>query len=178
MEKKIKLNKQGYEDYLKEIEKKEQELADLRIYKGKDAIFQGDNWHDNPTLYQAELQESVLMKEIAKMKHKIQYDVEIIENIGDDSLIDIGDVVKIDMIYSDDEKEEEIFKLVATTPSFNMKAEIKEISINSPLGNAMYHKKIGDVASYKVNDRIFKIELKEKVVLDLENDGKTLRKTK
>lgn len=176
MEKKMKINKQGYEDYLKEIARKEKELADLRLYKGNDAIFQGDNWHDNPTLYQAELQERVLMKEIAEMKHRLQNDVEIVENLGDDSLVDIGDVVKIDMIFSEDDREEEIFKLVATTPSFDMDAEIKEVSINSPLGNAMYHKKIGDVATYKVNDRTFTIELKEKVLLDLENDDKTLRK--
>jgi len=178
MEKKIKLNKQGYEDYLKEIERKEKKLAKLRIYKGTDAIFQGDNWHDNPTLYQAELQELVLMKEIAEMKHKLQNDVEIIENLGDDSLVDIGDVVKIDMIFSENDREEEIFKLVATTPSFDMNAVIKEVSINSPLGNATYHKKIGDVVTYKVNDRTFTIELKEKVSLDLENDDKTLRKTR
>ena len=49
MKEKFKLNKQGYEAYQKEIERKEKELADLRIYKGTDAIFQGDNWHDNPT---------------------------------------------------------------------------------------------------------------------------------
>ena len=178
MEEKIKLNKQGYEEYLQAIAKKEKELADLRMYKGSDAIYQGDNWHDNPTLYQAEMQERSLMREIAEMKYKLENNVEIVENLGDDSLIDIGDVVKIDMIFSADDREEEIFKLVATTPSFDMEAEIKEVSINSPLGNAMYHKKIGDVASYKVNDRTFTIELKEKVVLDLENDGKTLRKTK
>lgn len=178
MEGKIKLNKQGYEEYLQAIAKKEKELADLRMYKGSDAIYQGDNWHDNPTLYQAEMQERSLMREIAEMKHKLENNVEIVENLGDDSLIDIGDVVKIDMIFSADDREEEIFRLVATTPSFDMEIEIKEVSINSPLGNAMYHKKIGDVANYKVNDRTFTIELKEKVVLDLENDGKTLRKTK
>ena len=178
MEKKMKLNKQGYEDYLKEIARKEKQLADLRLYKGNDAIFQGDNWHDNPTLYQTELQERVLMREIAEMKHKLQNDVEIVENIGDDSLVDIGDIVKIDMIFSEDDREEEIFKLVATTPSFDMDAEIKEVSINSPLGNAIYHKKIGDAATYKVNDRTFTIELKEKVSLDLENDDKPLRKTR
>ena len=175
MEKKIKLNKQGYEDYLNEIARKEKKLADLRMYKGRDAIFQGDNWHDNPTLYQAELQEMALMKEIAEMKRRLN-NIEIVENLGDDSLIDIGDVIKIDMIYSEDDREEEIFKLVATKPSFDMESEINEVSINSPIGNAMYHRKIGDVVSYKVNDRTFTIELKEKVVLDLESGGNNLRK--
>lgn len=177
MEEKIKLNQNGYEDYLREIEKKEKELADLRMYKGKDAIYQGDNWHDNPTLYQAELQEMALMKEIAEMKQKLN-NIEIVQNIGDDSLVDIGDVVKIDMIFSENDREEQIFKLVGTSPNFDLNAEIQEISINSPVGKAMYHKKIGDVANYKVNDRTFTIQIKEKVTLDLENDTKILNKTK
>lgn len=177
MEKRIKLNKQGYEEYLEAIAKKEKELLDLRIYKGKDAIYQGDNWHDNPTLYQTESQEKALMREIAEMNFRLQT-AEIVENLYDDTLIDIGDVIKIDTIFSADEKDEEIFKLVATNPSFDMDAEIKEVSINSPLGNAIYHKKIGDVTSYEVNNTTFKIHLKEKVSLDLEKNNKILRKTK
>lgn len=178
MEKKIKLNQQGYEDFLKEIARKEKELADLRIYKGQDAILQGDNWHDNPTLYQTESQERTLMKEIAEMKHKLQNGVEIVETLEDADLIDVGDIVKINMIFSADNIGEAIFKLVATLPSFDMESEIKEVSINSPIGQAMYRKKIGDVVSYKVNDRTFTIKLKEKIVLDLEKEGKKLKKAK
>lgn len=167
MEEKIKLNKQGYEEYLKEIEKKEKQLADLRMYKGTDAIFQGDNWHDNPTLYQTELQEMSLMREITEMRRRVQ-NIEIVENVGNEELVDIGDIVKIDMIFSEDDREEELFKLVATAPNFDL--EIKEVSINSPIGNAMYHKKVGEIATYKVQDRIFTLQIKEKVVLGLEQE--------
>lgn len=178
MEEKIKLSKQGYEDYLKAIAEKEKQLADLRMYKGTDAIFQGDNWHDNPTLYQAELQEISLMREIAEMKHKLQNNVEIIENLGDEELIDIGDIVKIDMIFSENDREEEIFKLVATT-NLKFDAEIQEVSINSPIGNAMYHKKVGEIATYKVQDRTFTLQIKEKVVLGLEQEeGYPKKKTR
>ena len=170
MEEKIKLNKQGYEDYLKAIAEKEKQLADLRMYKGTDAIFQGDNWHDNPTLYQAELQERSLMREIAEMKYKLQNNVEIVENLGDEEIIDIGDIVRIDMIFSEDDREEEIFKLFATTPNLKFGAEIQEVSINSPIGNAMYHKKVGEIATYKVQDRTFTLQIKEKVVLGLEQE--------
>lgn len=179
MEEKIKLNKQGYEDYLKAIAEKEKQLADLRMYKGTDAIFQGDNWHDNPILYQAELQERSLMREIAEMKHKLQNNVEIVENLGDEEIIDIGDIVKIDMIFSEDDREEEIFKLVATTPNLKFGAELQEVSINSPIGNAMYCKKVGEIATYKVQDRTFTLQIKEKVVLGLEQEeGFSKKKTR
>ena len=87
---------------------------------------------------------------------------------GDEELVDIGDIVKIDMIFSEDDREEELFKLVATVPNFD--SEIKEVSINSPIGNAMYHKKIGEMATYKVQDRTFTLQIKEKVVLNLNQE--------
>ena len=113
------------------------------------------------------------MIEIAEMKQKL-LTAEIVENLGDESLIDIGDIVKIDMIFSESDREEEIFKLVATNPSFGLDTGISEVSINSPIGKAMYHKRIGETAQYKVNDRTFTIQIKEKVLLDLEE--KTLTK--
>ncbi len=171
----MKLNKQGYEDYLKAIQKKEKDLAAVRLYKGTEAIYQGDNWHDNPTLYQTEMQERTLMREISEMRNNL-LNAEIVENLGDESLIDIGDVVKINMIFSEDDIELETFKLVATNPNFDRNQEISEVSINSPLGKAIYHKKIGDMTSYKVNDETIQIEIIEKIQLDLEIGEESLKK--
>jgi transcription elongation factor, greA/greB, C-term len=175
MQEKIKLNKQGYYEYLKAIEEKEKELAFVRMYKGTDAIYQGDNWHDNPTLYQTEAQERSLMIEISEMKHKLQ-NIEIVESMNNESLIDIGDIVRVDIIFDEDDREEETFKLIATTPSFN--AKVKEVSINSPIGAAVYHKKVGDFATYKVKDNTFKLEILEKQNVELEQKNKTLKKTR
>ncbi len=165
MEEKIKLNQAGYEDYLKEIEKKEKELAELRIYKGADAIYQGDTWHDNPTLYQAELKEMALMRDISQMKQKLNC-IEIVESLGDVRLVDIGDIVKVDMIYEEDDIEEEIFKLIATTPDLNHENQIQDVSINSPLGKSLYHRKVGDTVSYQVKEHSYQVRIKEKVELN------------
>lgn len=165
MEEKIKLNQAGYEDYLKEIEKKEKELAELRIYKGADAIYQGDTWHDNPTLYQAELKEMALMRDISQMKQKLNC-IEIVESLGDARLVDIGDIVKVDMIYEEDDIEEEIFKLIATTPDLNHENQIQDVSINSPLGKSLHHRKVGDTVSYQVKEHSYQVRIKEKVELN------------
>lgn len=157
----MKLNKQGYEDYLKAINNKEKELADLRLYKGRDAIYQGDNWHDNPTLYQTESKERSLMLEIAKMKQELN-NIEIIENLGNQTLIDIGDIIEVKMFFSKNDQEKGFFKLVATSPKFDIDAEIQEISINSPFGSAVYRKKVGDVTTYKVNNKVYTIEILKK----------------
>lgn len=162
MEDRIRLSESGYDNYLKQIKEKEKELIDLRIYKGTDAIYQGDNWHDNPTLYETERQERALMQEIAEMKEKLNK-IEIVENIGDETLVDIDDIVKVEIIFSEEDKEEVVYKLIGSTPDFQTNNQFQEISINSPIGNAIYHKKIGDIANYNVNDRIFTIKIKEKI---------------
>ena len=89
--------------------------------------------------------------------------VEIVESLGNESLIDIGDIVRVDIIFNEGNRKEEVFKLIASSPSFD--SEIKEVTINSPIGVAIYHKKVGDFATYKVRDKVFKIEIIEKMIL-------------
>lgn len=54
---KIRMDKEGLEKFKLEIRSVEDELSEIRMYKGKTAIYQGDNWHDNPELYQTEAKE-------------------------------------------------------------------------------------------------------------------------
>lgn len=156
---KIKMDKEGYENYLKQIADLEKQLNETRLYKGKTAIFQGDNWHDNPELYQTEANERTLMQQISRMRDNIR-NIEIVERNLDMNVVDIGDFVLLDIIYSDDDIEELYIKLVGGEANF--KKEIPEISINSPLGKSIYQKNIGDKTSYQVNDNIFNVFIKDK----------------
>ena len=55
------------------------------------------------------------------------------------------------MSFSSEDTNELIFKLVgATSPKFDIDS-IMEITLNSPLGNAVYGKKVGETASYSVD---------------------------
>ncbi len=72
-----------YDNLLQEINNLEDELAKIRLYKGDVAIHQGDNWHDNPVLYQTELKESALMAKISKLKSEL-YSYEIIKERSSD----------------------------------------------------------------------------------------------
>lgn len=170
MSEKLRMDQKGYQEYLEEITKLEKQLNDLRKYKGTDAIFQGDNWHDNPTLYQAESQERSLMFRIKEMKVKA-LDIEIIEKVENGELIDVGDTVVIDMIFAPDDQEEQIFTLIGGNPDFEL--DIPQISINSPLGAAIYHKRIGDQANYTVQQRTINVLIKQKLNLEMEENNKT-----
>lgn len=170
MKEKIKMDQKGYQDYLEEISKVEAELNNVRMYKGTDAIYQGDNWHDNPTLYQTESQERSIMYRLKEMREKL-VNIEIVEKTNNDELVDIGDTVVIDMIFALDDQEEQTFTLIGGNPDFSL--EIPQISINSPLGGAIYHKKIGDQASYMVEKRTINVLIKQKLNLELSNEDKT-----
>ena len=157
----IKMDKEGFEKYKNQIVKLEEELANVRMYKGKTAIFQGDNWHDNPELYQTEAQERSLIQQIRDMKDNIR-NIEIVEKNENSDTIDVGDIVLIETIFDEDDIEEMTLKLVGGYGDLN--CEIPEISINSPLGKSIYGKKVLEQTSYQVNGNIFNVLIKEKVL--------------
>ena len=163
----IYLDQNGYNEYLKKIEQIKKAIQENN--KGRKEAFDagaGDGW-DSPEFEEIERTNMRLNGELRKMYEALDRIV-IIEKHNDQEIIDIGDIILADMIFSSNDTEEMIFKLVGTTG--NLEAEIEEVSINSPLGNAIYKKKIGDTCSYSVNNRNFSILLKKKLELKNEND--------
>lgn len=63
----------------------------------------------------------------------------------------------------------------------NFGAEVFEISINSPLGKAVYQRKVGDNVSYTVNGKVFNVTIinKSKTLAESSKDkGTTLKRNK
>ena len=91
-----KVHQYEYDNLLKSIEKLEEELADIRRYKGEVAIHQGDNWHDNPILYQTELKETALMSQIRNLREEL-YSYEIIKerNTG---MLDLSEILNPNIV--------------------------------------------------------------------------------
>lgn len=85
-----------YNNYLKSIEELEKQLSDIRKYKGEVAIYQGDNWHDNPILYQTELKESSLMKQLQNLREKV-YSMEIIKE-RTSNMLSIDDILEPNIV--------------------------------------------------------------------------------
>lgn len=89
---------------------------------------------------------------------------EIVEKHDDDTLVDVNDIVTVDMIFGPDDSEELEFKLVGSVGAHTSdKSGIQEVLINSPLGKSVYHKKVGEKASYKVESRVFNVEIISKI---------------
>ena len=143
---KIYLDKEGYDNYLKELdeirEKIRKNSSDISEFMSDDAY--GDSWHDNFAYEQAIKKESALLYELNEKKKGLSK-IEIIEKRKNSNQVEIGSIVSI-MI----EEEIEKYQLLGNTNS-NFNLDIPIITLNSPLGKALYHKEKGDKFSYSVD---------------------------
>ena len=146
---KIYLDEEGYQNYLKEIEEIREKIrknnVDISEFMSDDAY--GDGWHDNFAYEQAIKKESSLLFELANKKKGLSK-IEIITNKKCSNKVEIGSVVTIKI---DDELEK--YKLIGNTVS-DLTQEIPNITLNSPLGKAIYNKKSGDFFSYSVDELV------------------------
>lgn len=160
------LDKEGYEKYLEEIEKIKEELRIVNA--GRKNAFDagaGDGW-DCPEFEDIERQSARLTGEL-NHRYKELSKIVIVEKHNKEDQIDIGDIVVVNMIFSEDDSEEMTFKLVGM--SGNLNAEITEVSINSPLGMSIYEKKVGDTCVYKVGNNEVSVFIKSKLENEYSN---------
>lgn len=173
----IYLEQEGYEKLLASIEELKAKLIENN--KGRKDAFDagaGDGW-DSPEFEEIERNETMIIGELQRRYDELSR-VVIIEKKENSETVEIGDTIKLHMIFSEEDFEEKLFKIVGGMPSFNLDAEIQEISINSPIGKAIYQKQIGETCKYSVNNRQFTVLIKEKIDLSKQQSGptKTLKK--
>ena len=158
----ILLDQEGYDKFLAEIESLKEQLTKIDMERGtacSDAV--GDSWHDNFAHDEAVRKERFVTNQL-KEKYEQLKRIKIVtksEAAINEGLVEIGDVVTLDMIAQTGKVKEHTIKIVATF-GVSTEGSIREVSIDSPLGNAIYHKKAGDKASYSVNGKSFTINIK------------------
>ena len=106
--------------------------------RAKAIAFQNDTntCHDNSEYDDALEKENGAIMEINRLID-IKNKIEIIHKHNDPTLIDIGDVITVEMNGDD------VFDVILTG-KYLANSKIGEITLNSPMGNAIYKKKIGD----------------------------------
>lgn len=111
------------------------------------------------------------MRESRKIASRIDKMIEDEKNLKivdkkstSDDIIDIGDILKIKVIYDIDDIEEYTIKLTGKYMIDN-NAKIKEVSLNSPIGRSIYLKNINDNDThYYVNDKKISIKIINKIL--------------
>ena len=159
---KIYLDEDGYKQYLEELEaikkKIEANSRDITEYMSDDAY--GDGWHDNFAYEQAMQKENVLKRDL-DLKLKGLNNIVIVDSKTKDDIVGLNKIV--DVLF-DGETEIESF-LVTGNSSSNIDNDIPQVTINSPLGSALYKKKKNDIFSYNVDKNIITgkiIDIKKK----------------
>jgi transcription elongation GreA/GreB family factor len=76
--------------------------------------------------------------------------------------IKIGDVLKINLYFVDEEIENLIIKLVDFKEEKNID-DPEEISVDTPLGNALLNRQIIDEITYETNGNRVKVSVIEKL---------------
>lgn len=160
MEEKILVDKKGYQQLLDEIDKIELELISIGKEKGEATDDAGNSTHDNFSYEQAKVQEEMAIVRLGKARERLKRAI-VVEKSNDPNIVDIDDYIKVELdIFGS--IEEDIIKLVGGTP-ISDDLEYTEASLNSPLGMAIYKKRIGDNFSYSVRDNIINGKIIEKV---------------
>ena len=150
---KIYLDKLGYENYLKSLEDIKKEIDEnaklMSLYVSDDAY--GDGWHDNFAYEETMRKEAELFQKYNKKKSMLK-DIVIVDKESNGT---VSLNMKVELLFIDDETVEEYI----LTGDINSNIDDKSITINSPLGSAIYGKKVGDKVSYKVGDNTYNIEI-------------------
>ena len=154
----------GFNQYYEELNKlKDLSLSIASIGSESYADAVGDGWHDNFAFEDTMRESRKIASRINKMLEDEKYLKIVDKKSTSDDIIDIGDILKIKVIYDIDDIEEYTIKLTGKYMIDN-NAKIKEISLNSPIGRSIYLKNINDDIGYYVNDKKISIKIINKIL--------------
>lgn len=150
----------GFNQYYEELNKlKDLSLSIASIGSESYADAVGDGWHDNFAFEDTMRESRKIASRINKMLEDEKYLKIVDKKSTSDDIIDIGDILKIKVIYDIDDIEEYTIKLTGKYMIDN-NAKIKEVSLNSPIGRSIYLKNINDNdIGYYVNDKRISIKI-------------------
>ena len=156
------VDEKGYEEYLEEINKLKKEY-EKTITSGTDAYNTavGDGWHDNFDFEESMRIERDIATKIDKMLENVPNIKVIKEEKPNNSIVQIGDTVRIKIDYPKF-SDEFLVKITGNYLS-NVDVEPMEITLNSPIGNSIYHKRIKDKVKATINNEEVDITIIEKV---------------
>ena len=79
-----------------------------------------------------------------------------------EDIVNIGDTLKLEIIYGENDIEYETIILTGKyIPNINL--EIEEITLNSPIGKAIFKQKVGELIEFTLNDKKTYVKVIEKV---------------
>lgn len=141
----ITLTRAGYEKLTKELEKLE-EMQRGEIEQVADA-FDDSDFGDNAVFYDAVFDKDRLTARINNLRHVLAR-ADVIDEDPDPSRVSPGDKVTV---WDMDSREEITLRLVSGE---EVTHGVRGISLDSPVGQALLNRQVGDVITVKVPDGV------------------------
>ena len=142
LEEKNQLTKEGYENLLKELEDRKVRLREEIAEKLQIATEQGDLSENSA--YKAALEEKEMNEKKIEDLEKLISESEIITNQSTVGKVGIGDEVELE---KKSDKKKVTYKIVGKSEA-NPKEGL--ISVDSPVGQSLYEKRVGDEVTVKL----------------------------
>lgn len=98
----------------------------------------------------------ILKNVLARMKN--------LDVVSEDA-VNLGDILRLRISFSEEEMDELYVKLVAVS-GYDTSSDYEEASIGSPLGMAIFGRKVGEQALYKVGESVCSVEILEKIEIE------------
>lgn len=154
------LDEEGYDKYIEEIKETRKELAKIKAskhdaYNATSSNSLGDNFDFEET----ERLEVMTLGKLKRLVEGLQDIVIVKEQEKKEDTVNLNDCVELSL-YIKEEQEIEKFKLVAYRDANNEDEEYTSISLSSPIGRAIYGRKIGETIPYSVGNDKFKVKIK------------------
>ena len=165
--KEILVNEEGYIQFFNELDNLTSSLTSNAAHGSEvygDAV--GDGWHDNFAYEDAMRQEKMIQNKINKMLSQKENLKLIDDTKYDDNVVCINDSIEILLKYDDGSEELDVVKL---TGKYLPDDDLNEISLNSPIGKAIYNMGIGSDVIYEVSNKKIELHIIRKVILNETN---------
>ena len=158
----ILVDRNGYEQFLSilnELKSSLENIASGSAEVCRDAV--GDGWHDNFAYDELMRDERKVSAKLKKMLLDGR-NIKIIKDVKSNAdTINIGDTLKVEVIYAEDDIE--VFEVKLTGKYLpDSESSIQEISLNSQMGRALYLKNVHNKILYKIHDEEVEIKVLEK----------------
>lgn len=165
---KIYVTEEGYKQYVEALKESQALLSEKlreRTESGRNRVGSDGDYQTGV----ADSEISLIYNTIAGLKDSIDR-LEIVskENLNE-TQIDLEDIVTL--LHTDTNEVRQV-KLTGGMPVVGFDADFHTITINSPMGKAIYKKKVGDTVSYSVGKNTFAVSIisKEKEFTMPENE--------
>lgn len=160
---KIKITKEGYESLLKMIAEKEKKLSEINLGRNSAWGSGTKDGFDPPEMEYIRMVSRGIERELLDLRIKRDNCIIIERENKGENIVNIEDVIVVEIKFAEDDIEEDTIKIVADLDGFFGEDGISRVSIDSPLGKAVYGREIGKDYNYSVNGNNLVVRVKEKV---------------